>query len=62
MIEKTIKKITEKIASEVNPEVIILFGSAAEGNFREDSDLDICVLGKNTEGLRKISLRGRFIQ
>jgi predicted nucleotidyltransferase len=43
-----IKEIVNKIASGYNPEKIILFGSYADGNPKEDSDLDLFVI-KDTD-------------
>ena len=39
-----ISQITECIVKEVNPVRIILFGSLARGNAREDSDVDLLVI------------------
>ena len=38
-----IKKVIEKIAPEYNLKKVTLFGSRANGNFREDSDVDLIV-------------------
>ncbi len=38
-----IKKVIEKIAPEYNLKKVTLFGSRANGNFREDSDIDLIV-------------------
>ena len=42
------KKLAKKIAEEYKPEKIILFGSAANGDIRENSDVDLFVI-KDTE-------------
>jgi predicted nucleotidyltransferase len=48
MIEtRQINDIVNRIALNYNPEKIILFGSYAQGNFSDDSDLDF-ILVKNT--------------
>jgi len=39
-----INEVVERIVSNVNPEKVILFGSYAEGNFDDNSDLDILVV------------------
>jgi len=39
-----ISKITEYLASNIEPYLIFLFGSFAKGTFREDSDIDIAFL------------------
>ena len=41
---KQIISAASKIAEELNPEKIILFGSYAYGTPTEDSDLDLCVV------------------
>ncbi|MBN1167768.1 MAG: nucleotidyltransferase domain-containing protein [Methanospirillaceae archaeon] len=40
----------KKILQVANPSRIILFGSYARGDATEDSDLDLLVIVKNTEG------------
>lgn len=45
------KKLAKKIAEEYKPEKIILFGSAATGDIRENSDVDLFVI-KDTEERR----------
>jgi len=42
--EKKINEVVERIVSNVNPEKVILFGSYAEGNPDNNSDLDIIVV------------------
>lgn len=39
-----IKKYTDQIAEEFNPEKIILFGSAARGKATETSDIDLLII------------------
>jgi predicted nucleotidyltransferase len=54
-----ISKIVNKIASGYNPDKIILFGSYANGNPDEDSDLDLFVI-KDTDlprPLRTVQVR-----
>jgi len=46
--ENEIAEITEKIIKGYNPEKIILFGSAAKGELRKDSDADFFII-KDTE-------------
>jgi len=41
---RQIKEIVNRIALNYNPERIILFGSYANGNFTEDSDLDFILI------------------
>ena len=41
-----IKKLTDQIVVKYKPEKIILFGSAARGKLRPDSDIDILIIKK----------------
>ena len=50
-IQEIISEIVEKLKSEYEPQKIILFGSYAYGNPREDSDLDLLIL-KETDKRR----------
>jgi predicted nucleotidyltransferase len=52
---KELKNITNTIVESVEPSAIYLFGSAKNFELKPDSDLDICVLVRQTDGLRKIS-------
>lgn len=47
-IQKEIKDITDQIVAKYKPEKIILFGSAARGEFTPDSDLDMLIIKKDT--------------
>ena len=47
--QKQIEKIVERIASNHNPEKIILFGSYAYGIPTEDSDLDLLVVVESSD-------------
>ena len=42
--EQEIQKITKVIREQYNPQKIILFGSVARGDFRDDSDIDMLVV------------------
>ena len=44
LYQKKIQMISEGF-QEINPEKILLFGSASSGNINKDSDIDIFVLG-----------------
>lgn len=50
-VRRTLSEIVEKLKIEYKPQKIILFGSYAYGNPREDSDLDLLIL-KNTNSRR----------
>ena len=47
-VKKEIDNISEQLIKKYKPEKIILFGSAAAGNFKSDSDLDFLIVKKNT--------------
>ncbi|MBI5682997.1 MAG: nucleotidyltransferase domain-containing protein [Deltaproteobacteria bacterium] len=47
-IQKEIKELTFQIIEKYKPEKIILFGSAARGEFTPDSDLDFLIVKKDT--------------
>ena len=44
VFEKEIKAITEQIVKKYKPEKIILYGSAARGDFKKDSDIDMLII------------------
>lgn len=44
VVEQEIENITSQIVNKYKPEKIILFGSQARGNFREDSDFDFLII------------------
>lgn len=46
-IQKEIESISKQIARKYKPQKIILFGSAAKGNFSPDSDLDFFIIKKD---------------
>lgn len=54
-----IKLIMRQLIEKYKPEKIILFGSAAKGNFRTDSDLDFMIVKQTTknkaERMREVS-------
>jgi len=47
VFEKEIKAITEQIVKKYKPEKIILYGSAARGDFDQDSDIDMLIIKKS---------------
>jgi predicted nucleotidyltransferase len=47
--QETIQKIIEIIVKEINPEKIIMFGSRAREDARDNSDYDICVIKEGIE-------------
>jgi predicted nucleotidyltransferase len=49
------KQIVAFITSKIVPERIVLFGSYARGDNREDSDIDILIIIRNLENERKIT-------
>ena len=48
-IQREIDTITKQIVDVYQPEKIILFGSAARGDMRRDSDLDFLIIKKSTK-------------
>lgn len=57
-----IKDISMKIVNNINPEKIILFGSYANGNNNEDSDLDLIIVKQSNlpKHKRGIEIRRLF--
>jgi uncharacterized protein len=51
---KTIEDISQKIASNFNPDKVILFGSHAWGSPDADSDVDLCII-KKTDNTRVLA-------
>ena len=49
------EQIVTFITSKVSPEKIVLFGSYARGDNRQNSDIDILILIKNLKNERKIT-------
>jgi len=47
--DKNLEKITSLIRNIVEPEKVVLFGSRANGQFRVDSDYDICIVLKDDQ-------------
>ncbi len=47
-LEKEIQDITHQIIEKYKPDKIILFGSAARNELREDSDLDFLIIKRET--------------
>lgn len=48
--EEWIERAAEQIKTTYEPEKIILFGSAARGELREDSDIDLLIIKKTSKG------------
>ena len=57
--DPVLRRIVEVIVREIDPDKIILFGSRARGDYREDSDYDILVLkeGVRPEDRRKWEMK-----
>ncbi len=51
--EELLEKIAEAVSKEIEFEKVYLFGSHARGDYRENSDLDIAVVSKNFENMKK---------
>lgn len=63
-IEEEVQNITKQLVEKYKPEKIILFGSAARGEFSEDSDLDFLIIKKNTPyyGVERMRQVERLVQ
>lgn len=59
--KEIIAKISEKIKTQYQPQRIILFGSHASGNAREDSDIDLLIIKETEEKHRERLLKVRRI-
>ncbi len=46
--QRELNSITAQIIQKYRPEKIILFGSAARGEFHQDSDVDLLIIKKDT--------------
>ena len=47
-ISREIQRITAQIIEKYKPDKVILFGSAARGELKEDSDVDLLIIKKET--------------
>lgn len=56
MTDEVLNSIVLSILSVSNPEKIILFGSQAGGNYREDSDLDLMIIDSKPFGKERSRL------
>ena len=56
--EDTIKKINSVFVNYTNISKVLLYGSRAKGNYKNGSDIDLCVISKDMDikELQKISL------
>jgi len=50
-----IEQIVAFITSKISPERIVVFGSYARGDYKQDSDIDILIIIKNLKNERKIT-------
>ena len=50
-----LERAIEIIVKVADPDQIILFGSRARGNAKQESDYDICVIKKGIAGRRKLT-------
>jgi predicted nucleotidyltransferase len=53
-----LRKSKEKLVKEKNVELVILFGSYAEGRAKKDSDVDLIIVGKEFMGKKYGRARG----
>lgn len=54
--DPTVEKIVRKIAEEIKPEKIILFGSRALGRAAKDSDIDLVVVYEGEKPKREVQI------
>jgi predicted nucleotidyltransferase len=54
-MESQLQKAINVIVRVADPEKIILFGSRARGDYRDDSDYDLCVIKSNIEHRRRLA-------
>jgi len=66
-MDRYIEQVKDIIVSQVHPDQIILYGSRARGDYREDSDYDFLVLKKGldepkeiTQNLRKVLYKSGY--
>ena len=57
-LQDSLKTITKRLTEDYKAEKVILFGSAARGDFGQNSDLDILVLKRGVDKLDSLQ-RGR---
>jgi len=43
-VVSTVERYAERVAHEYSPSAIVLYGSHAKGNAREDSDIDVAIV------------------
>lgn len=55
--EEILRQMVEVIRKEADPEMIIMFGSRARGEARDDSDLDLIVIEKEPFGKERSKLK-----
>jgi predicted nucleotidyltransferase len=53
----SLEKAIEIIIKSVDPDKIILFGSRARGNYKKESDYDLCIIKKGVGHRRKLAQR-----
>lgn len=58
-MDSIVNEIIQRIAEAIEPEKIILFGSHANGDAREDSDIDLLIVYDGPETKREIKLKIR---
>ncbi len=59
--KEIISSIVEKIKVQYQPQMVILFGSYADGSANEDSDIDLLIIKETEEKHRERSLKVRRI-
>jgi len=58
--DPVLRRIVEIIVKEIDPDKIILFGSRARGDYKEDSDYDILVLKEGVKPAERRPLQNKI--
>jgi len=59
MVEERIRRIVDRIKDEFRPELVILFGSRARGDYLKSSDFDLIVV---SERFKDFDFRERMVR
>ena len=56
-MDTSLEKAVKIIVNEIKPDKILLFGSRARGDYRGESDYDLCIIKEGVEHRRKLAQR-----
>jgi predicted nucleotidyltransferase len=54
-MDASLEKAVKIIVNEIKPDKILLFGSRARGDYRGESDYDLCIIKEGVEHRRKLA-------